>query len=1014
MKRNLPKIALAILIAIAPPAAAQQGSTQFRIKLFEDGQGASPGASTQSRAVTYPTTIAGKVGVDLTAQPATSGIEGGSSFAATTGTIPNGLTIDPSNGAISGQPQGEGTYGPIVVTATGPDNQTSSNAFQITVVAQSLSYPSATTAPAGSSVAIAPTVGNAESPRFTLLAGTLPDGLSVDLDTGVIGGVPTQQGTFPNLRVFAFGADGATSTSNAFSITVNTAPSPATASMQDASGTVGAAFSASPSSAGFPSAPTWTLAGSLPPGLGLNGANGAITGVPQAAGTTTGLVLTATANGQSASTGAFQIAIAPPAAAATAFFPTPVNGQVGTPLNATATHANFTTAPTWSLTGAPLPAGLTLDPSSGAISGSPSVEGTTNGIVLTATAGAQSAATNAFSIVVAPAPAQATITYPASTTLVRGISGAVSPTVTGGSGTIAYAVAGGTIPPGMQIDPATGQISGVPTTAATHAGITVTATGAWGSATSQAFAITIAAPSASGPGNQAASIGSPFTSTTPTTNIVGATWTIASGTLPSGLSLNPGSGVVSGTPSTGATSSTGLSLTATAGGATATTATFQISIATISSPTGTPTQASPYSTTFTASGLGGTITWSVGGGTTLPGGLTLSTGGVLSGTPTGKGAQAPFTVVATSSNGATVSKPITLTVTPYFTQAQPTGWVVGDYNFNDILSFAGATPSPNPWTYTVVNGEGLPPGLMRDNDFRGRILGTPWEAGTFTGAVIRATNGTTGAVIDSDPMTFTVAPAPGAPIEMPQPEGGMLVFARGIGGTLLAQPDPSLGLSGSDFLYIRPLVRAGSNGLVNGQATTGVNIAPWGPTETMRANGSLYATGEDKIFGRVATKAQFSTPGIYPITLIVGDTMRASKTGRAGFLSLTVKVFNVQTVAGVLSASAVPASTSPAAGTVLTTGMSADLNYSTDMLGTQAIIYCTVGQTAAYSVHSLLPDGTWLKVATKGSESCHPSVPNYSTPFQRHGIGKTFRVVVESGTLTWNGGRVGTSATYSP
>lgn len=68
----------------------------------------------------------------------------------------------------------------------------------------------------------------------------------------------------------------------------------------------------------------------------------------------------------------------------------------------------------------------------------------------------------------------------------------------------------------------------------------------------------------------------------------------------------------------------------------------------------------PYSQTITQSGGVGTTTFAVTAGT-LPTGLTLSTGGVLSGTPNVTGAST-FTVTATDSNGCTGSQDYTLTI----------------------------------------------------------------------------------------------------------------------------------------------------------------------------------------------------------------------------------------------------------------------------------------------------------------------------------------------------------------
>jgi len=62
----------------------------------------------------------------------------------------------------------------------------------------------------------------------------------------------------------------------------------------------------------------------------------------------------------------------------------------------------------------------------------------------------------------------------------------------------------------------------------------------------------------------------------------------------------------------------------------------------------------PYSIQFTSTGGAPPITWSVASGSTLPGGLTLSTTGLLSGTLTTAGTFT-FSVTATDSGTASAS-----------------------------------------------------------------------------------------------------------------------------------------------------------------------------------------------------------------------------------------------------------------------------------------------------------------------------------------------------------------------
>jgi len=140
------------------------------------------------------------------------------------------------------------------------------------------------------------------------------------------------------------------------------------------------------------------------------------------------------------------------------------------------------------------------------------------------------------------------------------------------------------------------------------------------------------------------------------------TWSVVSGSLPAGLALSSG-GVLSGTPLSGTTANfviqamdsfgyTGTqSLSLTISGATIT-----ISPTTLSNGE----EGTSYSQTFTASGGTAPYTWSVISGS-LPAGLSLSSGGVLSGTPSSP-TIASFTVQALDAYSNSGSEPLTLTI----------------------------------------------------------------------------------------------------------------------------------------------------------------------------------------------------------------------------------------------------------------------------------------------------------------------------------------------------------------
>jgi Ca2+-binding RTX toxin-like protein len=173
---------------------------------------------------------------------------------------------------------------------------------------------------------------------------------------------------------------------------------------------------------------------------------------------------------------------------------------------------------------------------------------------------------------------------------------------------------------------------------------------------------------------------SPFTPTGFTGTI---TYTIA-GTLPSGLSIDSATGVISGTPTTTLTT-TAFTISATAGSVTAT----SIVNITVSDPaaavitpgtqivSGTQNSAISSTTAFSTTKFTGSVTYAIAGSVALPTGLNFNTStGVLSGTPTSTLAATTFTVTATGASSGSATATISITVAaaaaPLAAQSAPT------------------------------------------------------------------------------------------------------------------------------------------------------------------------------------------------------------------------------------------------------------------------------------------------------------------------------------------------------
>ena len=138
------------------------------------------------------------------------------------------------------------------------------------------------------------------------------------------------------------------------------------------------------------------------------------------------------------------------------------------------------------------------------------------------------------------------------------------------------------------------------------------------------------------------------------------TWAVTTGTLPAGLTLDPSTGVISGTPTTaGASSFTVMVTDSTTGTPQTDTQGLSITVVAAGTPVSITTKHLPrghvghaYSATLAATGGATPYTWAVTSGT-LPAGLTLDPStGVISGTPTASGRE-KFTVTVTDSTTPT-------------------------------------------------------------------------------------------------------------------------------------------------------------------------------------------------------------------------------------------------------------------------------------------------------------------------------------------------------------------------
>lgn len=339
--------------------------------------------------------------------------------------------------------------------------------------------------------------------------------------------------------------------------------------------------------------------------------------------------------------------------------------------------------------------------------------------------------------------------------------------LSGGTAPLKLSLQSGTLPAGLTFNAATGTVSGTPTAVGASSFVlqlvdssdvpyTVTAP--------KTIAISAANTGAglSVRGNPpGGTVGTPYSTTLQASGGTGPyTFSIASGALPAGLTLNAATGVISGTPSAAGASAFTAQVRDAGGNTASGPFTIAVTAGTGSSGIGVSgtlpggTSGAPYTGSVGVTGGTAPYQCTVAAGT-LPAGLTLNANCTVTGTPTGTGTTT-VTVGATDSGNPAQSGtgPVSITISPapvtISTGTLPNGTVNTPYT-----GTVGVTGGNGPYTCALAGGT-LPTGLTLNANCS--VTGTPTTAGTAN-VMVRGTDSSNPAQSGTGPVSITISPS---------------------------------------------------------------------------------------------------------------------------------------------------------------------------------------------------------------------------------------------------------------
>lgn len=314
---------------------------------------------------------------------------------------------------------------------------------------------------------------------WMVASGSLPEGISLTSNTGVLSGSPPSPGT-SDFSIRVSSGDGQSLTRQT-SITIYLPLNISTKALDH--GLVGTAYTQTLAASGGDGSYSWEVVeGTLPEGLNLASSTGILSGTPTSADTADFKVRVTSGDGQIASQ-ELSIEVIRVVRVTTVALQ---DGVIGTPYSQTLSATGGDGSYIWEVRDGSLPDGLNLAAATGEISGTPSSSGT-NDFWVQVTSGDGQTATQVLSITIYTSLnimtadlADGFMGVPYSQTL----------SANGGDGDYFWGVTEGSLPEGISLSSAKSEISGTPSSVGTNS-FTVEVKSGDGQKATQDFSITI-------------------------------------------------------------------------------------------------------------------------------------------------------------------------------------------------------------------------------------------------------------------------------------------------------------------------------------------------------------------------------------------------------------------------------------------------------------------------------------------------------------------------------------------